>query len=129
MSVIKDFYIAIGLVVLMFLRPFAPGEWFGSVAVAGILVTWMDTISKIWKSNTPCCYNNQKKRYANVFIVLGLVGLVLFILMIVNLAVNLKWLNNPIILDELTLVALLICLEQNRIIEIVNSYIQKGLKR
>lgn len=129
MSAIKDFYIATGLVVLMILRPFAPGEWFGSVAVAGILVTWMDTINKIWKANTPCCYGGQKKRYANVFIVLGLVGLALFVLMIVNLAINLKWLNKPVVLDELTLAALLVCLEQNRIIEMVNSYIQKGFKR
>lgn len=51
MKAIKNFYTIISLIVLMILRPFSPGEWFGSVAIAGLFVTWVDTIQKVWKAN------------------------------------------------------------------------------
>lgn len=45
----------------------------------------------------------------------------LVVLMVWNLANSLKWLNNAMVLDELTLAALLVCLEQNAIVSLIGS--------
>lgn len=76
MKAIKNFYTIISLIVLMILRPFSPGEWFGSVAIAGLFVTWVDTIQKVWKANNKLTLEQEKVRYAVVMLVLSLFGLV-----------------------------------------------------
>lgn len=110
----------------MILRPFSPGEWFGSIVIAGLLVTWLDTMHKIWKSNPSLTIENEKIRYAMVFVVMGLIGAALLVLILVNLVINLGWLNLPIVLDECTLLALLICLSQNTIVNIANNIIKSN---
>ena len=60
MKAIKNFYTIISLIVLMILRPFSPGEWFGSVAIAGLFVTWVDTIQKVWKANNKLTLEQEK---------------------------------------------------------------------
>lgn len=126
MKAIKNFYTIISLIVLMILRPFSPGEWFGSVAIAGLFVTWVDTIQKFWKANNKLTLEQEKVRYAVVMLVLSLFGLVQLILIIVNLIVGIEWLNLPVVLDELTLLALLVCLAQNTLVEFINNIIKNN---
>ena len=121
MKAIKNFYTIISLIVLMILRPFSPGEWFGSVAIAGLFVTWVDTIQKAWKANNKLTLEQEKVRYAVVMLVSSSFGLVQLILIIVNLIVGIEWLNLPVVLDELTLLALLVCLAQNTLVEFINN--------
>ena len=68
MKAIKNFYTIISLIVLMILRPFSPGEWFGSVAIAGLFVIWVDTIQKVWKANNKLTLEQEKVRYAVVML-------------------------------------------------------------
>lgn len=126
MKAIKNFYTIISLIVLMILRPFSPGEWFGSVAIAGLFVTWVDAIQKVWKANNKLTLEQEKVRYAVVMLVLSLFGLVQLILIIVNLIVGIEWLNLPVVLDELTLLALLVCLAQNTLVEFINNIIKNN---
>lgn len=128
MKAIKNFYTIISLIVLMILRPFSPGEWFGSIAIAGLFVTWMDTIQKIWKTNNKLTLESEKVRYAVVMLILSLIGLIQLILIIVNLIVGIGWLNLSVVLDELTLLALLACLAQTTIVEFINNIIKNDFK-
>lgn len=124
MKAIKDFYVITTLIVLMIIRPFAPGEWFGSIVIAGLLVTWLDTTYNIWKSNTNITSEREKARYAIVLIIMALLGAAMLILIILNLIMEITWLNTSIVLDEATLLALLLCLSQNTIIGIANCIIK-----
>ena len=128
MKAIKNFYTIISLIVLMILRPFSPGEWFGSIAIAGLFVTWMDTIQKIWKTNNKLTLESEKVRYAVVMLILSLIGLIQLILIIVNLIVGIGWLNLSVVLDELTLLALLACLAQTVLVEFINNIIKNDFK-
>ena len=112
----------------MILRPFSPGEWFGSIAIAGLFVTWMDTIQKIWKTNNKLTLESEKVRYAVVMLILSLIGLIQLILIIVNLIVGIGWLNLSVVLDELTLLALLACLAQTTLVEFINNIIKNDFK-
>ena len=115
MKVIKDLYLIITLLVLMLLRPWAPGNWFGSVVVAGLLVTWLDTLNHIWEDNSTS-NDKEKVRYGVIFTIMGLIGLSLLILLVINLVKSIEWLNSTIVLDELTLLALLLCVSQKSFI-------------
>ena len=112
----------------MILRPFSPGEWFGSIAIAALFVTWMDTIQKIWKTNNKLTLESEKVRYAVVMLILSLIGLIQLILIIVNLIVGIGWLNLSVVLDELTLLALLACLAQTTLVEFINNIIKNDFK-
>lgn len=128
MKTIKNFYTIITLIILMILRPFSPGEWFGSVAILGLFVTWVDTIRKVWKANNKLTLEQEKVRYAVVMLVLSSIGLVQLILIIVNLIVGIEWLNLLVVLDELTLLALLACLAQNTLVEFINNIIKNDFR-
>jgi len=124
MNVIKNWYAIVALVTLMVTRLFASGEWFGSVVVAGVLVTWIDTTNKIWHKNSNIIRIKEKVRFAIVMLSMSFFGVVQLVLIIVNLVVGLKWLNSPLILDEITLMALLICVIQNEFIDWINNIIK-----
>lgn len=111
MKKLGELYLVLALVVLMFVRPVASGKWFGSVVVAGVFVTWMDTMYCVWKDNS---VNNikEKVRYGTIFTFMGAIGFLLLVLIIVNIVKEIDWLNNPIFLDEVTLIALIICVSQ-----------------
>lgn len=66
----------------------------------------------------------EKARYAIIILILSLTGLVQLILIIVNLIVGIEWLNLPVFLDELTLLALLVCLAQSTLITFINNIIK-----
>ena len=125
MKVIKNIYLVITLIVLMILRPFASGNWFGSIVVAGLFVTWMDTMNCVWQDNSNL-NGREKVRYGIIFTIMGLVGVVLLILIIVNLVKDIDWLNNTIFLDEITLLALMICISQKSFIRLLGNIIKKG---
>lgn len=125
MKVIKDLYLIITLLVLMLLRPWAPGNWFGSVVVAGLLVTWLDTLNHIWEDNSTS-NDKEKVRYGVIFTIMGLIGLSLLILLVINLVKSIEWLNSTIVLDELTLLALLLCVSQKSFINLLGNIIKKG---
>ena len=125
MKVIKNIYLVIALIVLMILRPFASGNWFGSIVVAGLFVTWMDTMNCVWQDNSNL-NGREKVRYGIIFTIMGLVGVVLLILIIVNLVKDIDWLNNTIFLDEITLLALMICISQKSFIRLLGNIIKKG---
>jgi len=124
MNVIQNWYAIVALVTLMVTRLFASGEWFGSVVVAGVLVTWIDTTNKIWHKNSNIIRIKEKVRFAIVMLSMSFFGVVQLVLIIVNLVVGLKWLNSPLILDEITLMALLICVIQNEFIDWINNIIK-----
>lgn len=125
MRVIKNLYLVIALVVLMILRPFASGNWFGSVVVAGLFVTWMDTMNCVWQGNSKL-NGKEKVRYGIIFTSMGLVGVVLLALIIVNVVKDIEWLNNTIFLDEVTLLALVICISQKSFVRLLGNIIKKG---
>ncbi len=128
MYAIKNLYFAFSMIVLMAARPFAPGEWFGSIVVAGLFITWLDTIHKVWKLNTELSIEKEKERYALTLIIMTAIGLVMLILIIVNLVIHLKWLNTQLVLDEITLLALLLCLTQEALINLITWAIKNNFK-
>lgn len=126
MKAIKNIYTIVSLIVLMILRLFFPGKWIASAALAGVLVTWIDAMQKIWEANNKLIKYSEKVRYAVVMLILSLLGLIQLILIIINLIVGIEWLNASVVLDELTLFALLVCLAQNTFVELINNIIKKS---
>lgn len=121
MKVVRDLYVLVALVVLMAIRYFFDGgDWVGSV-VAGLFVTWIDTVSKALNKYSGVTNGSSKTRLGVVLGLMILAGGGLVVLMVWNLANSLKWLNNAMVLDELTLAALLVCLEQNAIVSLIGS--------
>lgn len=122
MKVVRDLYVLVALVVLMAIRYFFDGDdWVGSVVVAGLFVTWIDTVSKALNKYSGVTNGSSKTRLGVVLGLMILAGGGLVVLMVWNLANSLKWLNNSMVLDELTLAALLVCLEQNAIVSLIGS--------
>lgn len=113
---------------LMIIRPFAPGEWFGSIVIAGLFVTWLDTIHKIWKSNLELPFEKEKERYAIALIIMTGIGLIMLVFIIVNLIVHIEWLNSSVVLDEITLLALLLCLSQEVVVNSITCLIKNNFK-
>ena len=128
MKAIKNLYVIITMVVLMIVRPFAPGEWFGSIVVAGLFVTWLDTIHKVWRSKEELSITKQKERYAIVIMLMVVIGLILLIFIVVNFIVNIALLNSSVILDEITLLALLLCLSQDTLVSLLINIIKNAFK-
>ena len=125
MHAIKNLYIFTALIVLMIIRPFAPGEWMGSVAVGGLLVTWLDTMRQVWNTNRKLIQKSKKKKYAISLTIMAALGIVLLVLIVVNLIVGIEWLNSPLCIDEITLLSLLICLCQKTIVHFLNWIVNK----
>lgn len=122
MKVVRDLYVLVALVVLMAIRYFFDGgDWVGSFVVAGLFVTWIDTVSKALNKYSGVTNGSSKTRLGVVLGLMILAGGGLVVLMVWNLANSLKWLNNAMVLDELTLAALLVCLEQNAIVSLIGS--------
>ena len=103
------------MVVLMIIRPFAPGEW-------------LDTIHKIWKSNLELPFEKEKERYAIALIIMTGIGLIMLVFIIVNLIVHIEWLNSSVVLDEITLLALLLCLSQEVVVNSITCLIKNNFK-
>lgn len=124
MRIVKNYYIIVSLLVLMIVRVFAKGGWFGTIVVISFLIPWIEITNLIIKIGNNLKSEREKKRYALVLAFMFIVGTICFILAIVNIVINISWLNRPIILDELTLITLLICLCQSAGVNIANSFIK-----
>ena len=124
MKTIKSLYLISAILVLMVTRPFASGEWFGSVVVAGLFIAWIDMTGRVWKENTNFISAESKQRYAITMICLTIVGIAQLIIAILNLILSFEWLNKSVVLDEITLFALLISLEQSAIVRLFNNIIK-----
>lgn len=109
----------------MAVRPFASGYWFGSIVVAGLLVTWIDYMIKVSAIGIKLANPRQKEMYGKTMAFMGIVGAILLILLVYNLIIPIQWLNIPIVLDEITLFTLLLCLCQETIIGIIISNLRK----
>lgn len=125
MKVIKNLYSTFVFIILIILRPFASGNWFGSIVVAGLFVTWMDTLNCVWNDNSKLNIA-AKVRYGIIFTIMVVIGLILLALITVNFVIDIKWLNNTIVLDEITLLALLLCVSQKSFIKLLGNIIKKG---
>ena len=125
MKVIKNLYSTFVFIILIILRPFASGNWFGSIVVAGLFVTWMDTLNCVWNDNSKLNIA-AKVRYGIIFSIRVVIGLILLALITVNFVIDIKWLNNTIVLDEITLLALLLCVSQKSFIKLLGNIIKKG---
>ena len=123
MKLLKNAYLILVLILLMVLRLFAEGSWFSAIVFAGFAVALYDIIHKIFHSNRNIIKNRQKERFAIVFIVLNVVFILCLALIVVDLVTNWAWMDNITLLDEITLLTLLISLPQSQIIEWVNNFI------
>ena len=126
MTKIKNFYVIIAILVLMITRIFVDScSWFSSVIIAGFLVALFDIISKVSEANRTLVIHRHKKRNAIILIILHLIFVSILILLVINAIINLEFINKDIVLDEITLLTLLISLPQNLIIDGMNKYIRK----
>ncbi len=123
---LKNIYVIIALIVLMITRVFVCyGDWFSTVVIAGFLVALFDIISKLYLANRTLVIDKQKIRYAVIFIILNLIFVSALILLIINAIINLEFFSKVVVLDEITLLTLLISLPQNLIIEAINRSVRK----
>ena len=75
MKVIRDLYVLVALVVLMVIRYFFDGgDWVGSIVVAGLLVTWMDIVSKALHKYSGVVNGSSKTRLGVVLVLMILAG-------------------------------------------------------
>lgn len=123
MKFLKNAYLIFILVLLMVLRLFANGSWFSTIVFAGFVIALYDIIHKVFHSNRNIIKNQQKERFAIVFIILNILFVLCLALIVVDLVTNWAWLDNATLLDEVTLLTLLISLPQSQLIEWINNYI------
>lgn len=125
MKSIKNIHIVIIIIVLFIFRLFKSGGWFGCVVIAGFLVALFDIIVKLYKTNTNLVFDKHKSRYGLILIGLNLLFSIGLILLFANAIWYISWINNTLVLDEITLLTLLISLPQESIISRINSTIRK----
>lgn len=123
MKTVKSLYYIITLIMLMIVRPFASGNWFGSIVLAGLFTAWLSLLNTVWSDNLHLVSQKAKSRYAIIMLSISIIGVIILIFAILNLILSISWLNQPIVLDEITLFTLLISLEQKTIVSILNKTI------
>lgn len=126
MKRIKENTILLTILFLIVARLFVPGRWFGCIVIGGFLVTLLDLIRMIYTDNNNLKLDNQKIRYGIIYFVLSTMFYAGVISIILNIIMEIKWLNAPIFLDELTLITLLLSLSQKFIVNKINKVIRKG---
>lgn len=125
MKSIRQYYIAGILLLLMIVRAFASGDWFGSIVVAGVFVSWIDLIRKLIQISANLKYKHAKDRAGLIILVMSIAGFVLLVLAVINIINSISWLTDPLVLDELTLVALFLCISQDMLIDVLKWIIGK----
>lgn len=109
----------------MIVRAFASGDWFGSIVVAGVFVSWIDLIRKLIQISANLKYKHAKDRAGLIILVMSIAGFVLLVLAVINIINSISWLTDPLVLDELTLVALFLCISQDMLIDVLKWIIGK----
>lgn len=125
MQYVKDIHIIALIFALCIFRVLDSGGWFGCVVIAGFLVALFDIIVKVYLSNTNIVLDKYKSRYGVIFICLNILLSGGIILLFGNAIWKFSWINNMIVLDEITLLTLMISLPQESIINKINSIIRK----
>lgn len=109
----------------MILRLFSSGNWVGSVCVAGLLVAWIDMTNRVRLSISNFDSSDEKTRYLKVLTFLTVGGAVQLLLIIINLIIEIKWINHSLVSDEVSLFTLLLCLAQKEFVGIFISIIKR----
>lgn len=125
MDKVKDIHIFGSIFSLMIMRVFGTGKWFSCVVYAGLLVALFDLISKLYKSNMTLVDKKHMIRYGGYFVALNFIFGIGCILIFLNLILEIPWLNDVALLDEITLLTLLLTLPQKLILEKINKEIRK----
>ena len=109
----------------MVVRRYGTGPWMGSVMLGGLLVAWLDIMSMTWDSTRNISKIREKSKALVIIVVMGIVGGLILSFLVLNLICPFEWLNAPICLDEITLLALLLCLIRDSIVNILIQLIKK----
>lgn len=125
MKILKTPYIILILIILMVVRRYGTGPWMGSVMLGGLLVAWLDIMSMTWDSTRNISKIREKSKALVIIVVMGIVGGLILSFLVLNLICPFEWLNAPICLDEITLLALLLCLIRDSIVNILIQLIKK----
>lgn len=123
MVYLKRLFTVGSVLVLMILRccvPETSTDWLGSVTLAGVFVAWMDLIQKFSEANRTISSRKSKGKFVITFVILGVVAFAVLCLILINSVNKLEKLNQPLVQDELTLFALLLCVGQNGILSLLN---------
>lgn len=125
MKILKTPYIILILIILMVVRRYGTGPWMGSVMLGGLLVAWLDIMSMTWDSTRNISKIREKSKALVIIVVMGIVGGLILSFLVLNLICPFEWLNAPICLDEITLLALLLCLIRDSIVNILIQFVKK----
>lgn len=115
------------LILLMFIRSKASGDWFGSIVVLGVFVALMDLTTKLIASHSTLKDKKPKDRLGFCLVILFIIGFIVLASAFYNIVDPLKWLKDTTILDELTLLALLLSISQDTVLDILNAFIGKDI--
>ena len=125
MEKIKDIHVFWAIIMLMVIRIFQEGRWVSCVTIIGLLIAMSDMIRKVYQSNQNLTKEQEKIRYGILFIIINVLFGITMCLLLVNLAMDIKALYSPILIDEISFFTLLLTLPQNRILTKINNIIRK----
>lgn len=101
---------------------FKENGWVASIAVVGLLVAWLDILGGVYNDNR----HLKKSKQSRCIIVMGVMVIIAAIMVVccmVNIVQKNDLLNSTIVMDEITLLSLLISLLRNRIVSIIDDLI------
>lgn len=101
---------------------FKENGWVASIAVFGLLVAWLDILGGVYNDNE----HLKKSKQSRCIIIMGIMAIVAAIMVVfcmVNIVQKNEFLNSTIVMDEITLLSLLISLLRNRIVSIIDDLI------
>ena len=119
----RDFLCFVAMITLIVARVlFKENGWVASIAVIGLLVAWLDILGGVYNDNR----HLKRSKQSRCIIVMGIMVIIATIMVVfcmVNIVQKNKFLNNTIVMDEITLLSLLISLLRNRIVSIIDALI------
>lgn len=119
----RDFLCLVAMVTLIVARAlFKENGWVASIAVFGLLVAWLDILGGVYNDNG----HLKKSKQSRCIIIMGIMAIVAAIMVVfcmVNIVQKNEFLNSTIVMDEITLLSLLISLLRNRIVSIIDDLI------
>lgn len=101
--------------------------WVASAALISLLFTWKEIFLKIYNDNKDAKVY-QRIRCVKVLTVLGISASVMVVVAAMNIVHRDEYLNRAVILDEITLVSLLLCVIQEPFVDLINLFIASAHK-
>lgn len=125
---IKDLIVTVVILTCMVGRGiYKENGWVALAALASLLITWIDILFKVYNSNKNLnAY--QSVRCVAVLIVMFLGVIAVAAILAMNIVHRDEFLNEPVILDEITLISLLLCIIQESFVDIINLFIASAHK-